>query len=529
MMDEGEQEMVEIDSNRIRAGRTKSAFANVESARAESVYSSVSTRYQQRRDGMSGEEEEVSSLLTDDDRSSYVSVPIEFTSRATKSERRNEFRRTRGEGIGGSESENEGERKGEDSRRNRREKKRRTSSRSSKNWKQGYDIAKREWENENADSYAMRIFGCCAYFMESYVFGTAPGLLRALDGLCVLDFLFNVTLRSVGQVAFCNNPWSGFLIIAAFLADFENMGGACLYGLACVFVSNLTAFFLGIDRGLLRHGLFGFNAFLIGIGVSVFLESTKHDWTPDYPIMFGVFSCGVAAVFVQLAVSKIVGTFGEIPCLTLPFNIMLIMFLFDSERQFSVRSVNPLFIQPSQISIVSAPSNQTDFVGENLPEGWIKGLSEIFVINDIAASVLILVAMLIYSRIAAGLALTGSMIGLVSSVALGSNNTNVKIGLWGYNPALTMMAIGGVFAVPSFDSFVLASLASFLTQLIWAALVQFFAPWGLPVCTLPFCFATIAFMLVRPDVSSRFKYVSLAEVTTPEEHYRKHGGGSRRS
>jgi len=217
------------------------------------------------------------------------------------------------------------------------------------------------------------------------------------------------------------------------------------------------------------------------------------------------------------------GTVGPLPCLTLPFNIMLILFLFDAERQFSVRTVNTDLIHPSQISIVSAPKNQTEFLGANLPEGLFKGLSEIFVINNVVSSVFIAAAILIYSRMAFGLALTGSMIGIIASVALGSNNHNVKIGLWGYNPALTMMAIGGVFVVPSVESIIIAAIACFFTQIIWAGQVQLFAPWGLPVCTFPFCFATLTFMFIRSDVSKRFRYVPLADITTPEEHYSKLG------
>ena len=53
----------------------------------------------------------------------------------------------------------------------------------------------------------------------------------------------------------------------------------------------------------------------------------------------------------QLACAKVLGAIAPIPPLTLPFNIILLLFLFDAEREQSVRSVNPAFIQPSQVSL----------------------------------------------------------------------------------------------------------------------------------------------------------------------------------
>lgn len=99
----------------------------------------------------------------------------------------------------------------------------------------------------------------------------------------------------------------------------------------------------------------------------------------------------------------------------------------------------------AQIMVLTAPANQTIFRGDMLPEGIMKGLSEIYIINNMGSSVLILLSILIYSRVGAALAVTGSTVGFLSSVMLGANNINAKIGLWGYNPALTMMALGGIF------------------------------------------------------------------------------------
>jgi hypothetical protein len=79
------------------------------------------------------------------------------------------------------------------------------------------------------------------------------------------------------------------------------------------------------------------------------------------------------------------------------------------------------------------------------------------------------------SRIAAGFALVGSIVGMLTGIALGAD--------------------GAAISAPS---------------------PQFFGPWGLPALTLPFCFGTLAFVLLK-DVSRNFTWVVPSEVVTPEE------------
>jgi len=58
------------------------------------------------------------------------------------------------------------------------------------------------------------------------------------------------------------------------------------------------------------------------------------------------------------------------------------------------------------------------------------------------------------------------------------------------------------------------------TALLFGAIASFFGPWGLPALTLPFCFGTLAFVLLK-DASRNFTWVSPADVVTPEEHLRR--------
>src|SRR3954452_21534331 len=79
-------------------------------------------------------------------------------------------------------------------------------------------------------------------------------------------------LRGVGQVCFMNNPITGLAILVAMVVGEPWRGFAGALGLV---VSTLAAIVIGMDRGAIRAGLFGFNGVLVGAGLSLFLQP---DW-----------------------------------------------------------------------------------------------------------------------------------------------------------------------------------------------------------------------------------------------------------
>jgi urea transporter len=101
--------------------------------------------------------------------------------------------------------------------------------------------------------------------------GTMPGWSERAAGNTLLDFV-DSCLRGVGQVCFMNNPVTGLLILVAMFVGEVWLGFAGMLGLV---VSTLTAIAIGMDRGAIRAGLFGFNGVLVGAGLSLFLQP---DW-----------------------------------------------------------------------------------------------------------------------------------------------------------------------------------------------------------------------------------------------------------
>ena len=90
-----------------------------------------------------------------------------------------------------------------------------------------------------------------------------------------------------------------------------------------------------------------------------------------------------------------------------------------------------------------------------------------------------------FSLRGAAMALGGAVVGVVVPTLLGASQTLIEMGLYGFNPVLTMMAIGWVFLKPTARSAVLALLAGIVTVVCQAGLANFLAPVGLPTLTFP--------------------------------------------
>ena len=101
--------------------------------------------------------------------------------------------------------------------------------------------------------------------------GTMQAWGERADGNPLLAFV-DSCLRGVGQVCFMNNPVTGLAILIAMFVAEAWLGFAGVLG---VVASTATAAAIGMDRGAIRAGLFGFNGVLVGAGLSLFLQP---DW-----------------------------------------------------------------------------------------------------------------------------------------------------------------------------------------------------------------------------------------------------------
>jgi len=280
-----------------------------------------------------------------------------------------------------------------------------------------------------------------------------------------------VILRGVGQVFFCCNAVTGFIFLLALFIGGVTAGAAATVG---VISSTVAAYLLGFSEDDIDAGLYGFNGTLVGPCLFLFLEHSPQLWL--YVVLASILSSVVLAALMRILAPY------KIPASTSPFVLTCWMFMaavyaFDS---FSRGPVLPHPGTPAVVTDVAAIPAEMWFTALT------KGVAEVMFADSVIVGILFLIGIAIVSLRGALMAVGGTVIGVVFPILLGANQGMIEMGLYSFNPVLTMMAVGWVFLKPDGRSAALAVLAGILTVVCQAGLASFLAPIGLPTLTFPF-------------------------------------------
>ena len=345
--------------------------------------------------------------------------------------------------------------------------------------------------------------------------GTMPALGERALHIPVVGFL-EYCLRGIGQVVFMNSPITGLFIIAAMWIYDPWVGFAGTVG---VIASTLAAHGLSFDRGAIHAGLYGFNGVLVGLALATFLAP---EWDGLVIAWIIVLSAGSSVLMAALA--AVFGGAWGVPPFTLAFNTITLLFLITGLHVANGRlgvGIAPAAPVSGGTDVQTALRPGADAVASTdamaIVNAVFRGIGQLFFLNSILSGVLIIVGIAFCSRIAASFALVGSIVGMLVGMALGADGVSIYNGLWGFNSFDAALAIAGVFYVLTWRSALLGVACAAFTALLFGAIAAFFGPWGLPALTLPFCFGTLTFALLK-GTSTSFTWVPPGEVVTPEEH-----------
>uniref|UniRef100_A0A4W6BUJ9 Urea transporter n=1 Tax=Lates calcarifer TaxID=8187 RepID=A0A4W6BUJ9_LATCA len=253
--------------------------------------------------------------------------------------------------------------------------------------------------------------------------------------------LLDCVFRGVAQVMFVNNPLSGLLITAGlFLQD----PWWALNGLLGTLVSTVSAIVLGQNREAISAGLYGYNGALVGMLMAVFSTRGSWYWWLLLPNMFMSMLCPVVSSALSSVTSK-----WDLPIFTLPFNILVCLHI--AATGVDIQPNNHLhprsyLLTGSLKLFLSVPVGVGQVYGCDSP--WTGGL--------------ILLALLLSSPTICFHAMLGSAAGL----ALAAPHRDIYSGLWGYNSALSCIAIGGVFYVITWQTHILALICGKIDSMI---------------------------------------------------------------
>ena len=315
-------------------------------------------------------------------------------------------------------------------------------------------------------------------------------------------------LRGIAQVVFQNNPLSGAVILAAIFYNSWIYGTACLFGTA---ISTATAILFKADRGSIKAGLFGFNGALIAIALVAY--TSPNFTTGNLPNLHLWIYIVLCAAFTSIIMPAFVALLGphKVPALTMPF-VLATWFFLGALLQFSTIDV----------SSALKPTSPADFTGPKPAYTWMTwfhgitmGIAEIFFQDNWVTGILILIGIAINTRVGALMALMGSTLAVAGAVFYGAHDEAIRVGLFGYNAALTAMELGGLFYVLNLPAFLYTVIGALVTARVWASLGVFLEPTGMPVLTSAFVFVTWLMLLAKDGLTSLIP-VTPAEATTPE-------------
>lgn len=327
-------------------------------------------------------------------------------------------------------------------------------------------------------------------------------------------------LRGIGQVVFQNNPVSGAVILAGIFYNSWIYGLVCLLG---TIISTATALLFKADKGMIKDGLFGFNGALIAIALVAY---TSPNFTtgelPNAYLWFYILLCAAFTTVIVPAFGALLGPH-KVPGLTMPF-VLATWFFLGALLAFTTIDVSNA-LKPTSPSDFTGP--RPDYTAITWFHGITMGIAEIFFQDNWVTGIVILIGIAINTRIGAAMALMGSTLSVAAAMFYGAHDEAIRDGLFGYNAALTAMALGGMFLVLNWQGLIYTVIGILVTARVWASLGIFLEPSGMPVLTSAFVFVTWLMLLAKNGFSGLVP-VAPTDATTPEDNLRRYKESQRK-
>ena len=313
--------------------------------------------------------------------------------------------------------------------------------------------------------------------------------------------LIDSSARGIGQVIFLNSPLSGGILLTGWA-----ISNPILAGLGCLGVITATAtsrHVYAVDSSSWKDGLFGYNGALVGCaaGASLLVGPTSSITTGVAATVFGA----SVTPLVQSKLSQHVIT--KSPQWTYAFNFVTLSMLgaansltalSDSSNGGSNGEVDTATIDT--ITAAAAVTTTTPWM-DVLVATPLVGISQIFLVESAVSGSLITAGIATYSPGLAVHAIMGSAIGSAIGVGLWDVPlTDITNGLWGYNSALSSMAVG-VFWTHSASTVALSATSAGLTAVLFGAVSSSQLMGDLPCFTLPFCITMTATHIVMRNAA----------------------------
>ncbi len=241
-----------------------------------------------------------------------------------------------------------------------------------------------------------------------------------------------------------------------------------------------------------------YNPLLVGLSIGAHYPLTL-------PILFLALLAGILTIILTIVLGHALRQIFGLSALSLPFVIV----------SLTVYMILPIFSK--QMTLYSfQPENYISF---HLPlglGGYFQSLAGIFFSTDPWAGACIALALLYHSRIILLLSLIGYYSGFFYYEFMDSRYLTLVSNPNLFNLVLTAVAAGGVYLVPSAQTYLVTVIISLLTYLVLAGCESFLGLFNLPVLTLPFNLVLLCLIYYLRLIPSKLKIYTFHN--TPEEN-----------
>ncbi|SEU05575.1 urea transporter [Hymenobacter actinosclerus] len=225
--------------------------------------------------------------------------------------------------------------------------------------------------------------------------------------------LLTANLRGVGQIFLQESAWTGALLLLGICYGSPLMGAAV--GISTL-VGTGTARLLSYDQGHISRGLYGFNAALVGAGLSVFFAPT---------ILLAL------VILVAVVLSTVVMHWflrRELPAYTFPFILLTWLGVYALH----------LLGAPGAAAGVLAPAPN---IGALVLVS--RGFGQVIFQGEVLVGAVFFLAIFIHSPISALYGLVGALLGAAAALLMHEPAESIALGLFSFNGVLCGVAFAG--------------------------------------------------------------------------------------
>ena len=303
-------------------------------------------------------------------------------------------------------------------------------------------------------------------------------------------------LRAYSNILFVDQPLIGLVFLLATFW-FPNVG---LAGLLGAVVGMAAGYALQLPYA--TSGVNVYSSLLVGLSIGAF-------YRVDLNLAILIVLSATLTVLLAATLRDVLWRIGHLPVLSVPFVVVALTTALAASSY-------------GGLTLYLAPSSLPPAYFGNWLDTFLSSLGSVYFSPHPLVGALLLAGILLQSRYLALLCIVGFASGAYVFTALAVDPSPGLLAWTGFNFALSAMAVGGVFLVPSVQAFALAIAAAAASAIVTAALSRLFIVYGLPVMAAPFLLTTLTVLAaLRLRVTAAPPTLLLEHPGLPEANYER--------